>query len=72
MILFFIFGSILQMLTKCKCGRNLLLKYPRFFTYGFFSHQGPSEEAMNVSYFEFNVFGEGKNIKTNEIVKKNL
>lgn len=38
-ILLGIFERIFSFLLKCNFGRKLLLKYPRFFSYGVFSHE---------------------------------
>ncbi|XP_061388107.1 saccharopine dehydrogenase-like oxidoreductase [Musca vetustissima] len=39
------------LLAKFSLGRRLLLKYPRLFSFGFVSHEGPSEAAMERTYF---------------------
>lgn len=44
-------GAVLTVMTKCKCGRTLLLKYPKFFSAGAASHEGPKPEAMENSHF---------------------
>ncbi|XP_012280776.1 saccharopine dehydrogenase-like oxidoreductase [Orussus abietinus] len=44
-------GMIFSLLTKCSCGRKLLLKYPSFFSGGFVSHEGPSKETMENLHF---------------------
>jgi len=54
-----IFALILLLLSKFHFGRNLLLKYPRVFTGGIMSHEGPSEEQRKKSYMNFTLFGEG-------------
>lgn len=46
-------------MTKFAFGRTLLLKYPRFFSLGFVSHEGPSEENMKNSKFSITFFGQG-------------
>ncbi|XP_044006969.1 saccharopine dehydrogenase-like oxidoreductase [Aphidius gifuensis] len=43
-------GAVFSLMTKCQCGRNLLLKYPRFFSAGAASHEGPKPEAMEATY----------------------
>ncbi|XP_037946560.1 saccharopine dehydrogenase-like oxidoreductase [Teleopsis dalmanni] len=35
--------------------RKLLLDYPRLFTFGFVSHEGPSEIVMNNTHFSFTI-----------------
>lgn len=44
-------GLFFSLLTKFQCGRNLLLKYPERFSFGYISREGPSEEAMATSEF---------------------
>ena len=52
-------GVVFGLLTKCQFGRNLLLKYPKIFSLGFISHEGPSEETMKNSKFSITFFGQG-------------
>lgn len=52
-------GVVFGLLTKCQFGRNLLLKYPKIFSLGFVSHDGPSEETMKNSKFSITFFGQG-------------
>ena len=40
-----------QSLAKFSLGRRLLLAFPRLFTFGLFSHAGPSEEQMAATSF---------------------
>lgn len=54
-----LFGIIFGLLTKFSFGRNLLLKYPKFFTMGFVSHEGPTEETMKNSKFAITFVGVG-------------
>ncbi|XP_063827381.1 saccharopine dehydrogenase-like oxidoreductase [Ostrinia nubilalis] len=42
-----------------KCFRNLLWKYPRFFTLGYVSHKGPAEEMVKDIKFAFTFNGSG-------------
>ncbi|XP_034828750.1 saccharopine dehydrogenase-like oxidoreductase [Maniola hyperantus] len=49
---------VLFILTKVSVTRNLLLKYPRFFSFGLVT-RGPSEEVTNNTHFKFELFGEG-------------
>lgn len=49
----------LKIFTAFKLGRKLLLTYPRLFTFGVFSHQGPTEEQMAVSTFSIDFFAKG-------------
>jgi hypothetical protein len=44
-------GSIFALFAKFSFGRKVLLKYPRFFTCGFFTAEGPtSQELLNGSF----------------------
>ncbi|XP_055622742.1 saccharopine dehydrogenase-like oxidoreductase [Toxorhynchites rutilus septentrionalis] len=54
-------GAIFALMTRTKLGRQLLLKYPRFFSVGFASHEGPTEEAMENTEFAISFKGEGWN-----------
>ncbi|KAL0832197.1 hypothetical protein ABMA28_001651 [Loxostege sticticalis] len=42
-----------------KCFRHLLWKYPRFFTLGYMSHKGPTEEMAKETKFAFTFTGNG-------------
>lgn len=53
------FAAIFGLLAKFKCGQQLLLKYPKIFSFGFFSREGPSEEAMKNTKFSITFFGQG-------------
>ncbi|XP_038071676.1 saccharopine dehydrogenase-like oxidoreductase [Patiria miniata] len=57
MVLFF--GIIFSFLAKFNFGRKLLEKYPRLFTGGLFSHEGPTREQMDASTFSFVLNAEG-------------
>ncbi|XP_048512831.1 saccharopine dehydrogenase-like oxidoreductase [Athalia rosae] len=46
-----IVGVMVTLMTKFECGKQLLLKHPKFFTAGFVSHEGPKPEAMNNTHF---------------------
>lgn len=52
-------GIIFGLLAKSSFGRSLLLNYPKLFSLGFVSHEGPSEEAMKNSKFSLTFFGQG-------------
>lgn len=49
---------IFWLLVKTTFGQKLLLKYPRFFSLGLVSHEGPSDEAMNNT--QFSTYFEGR------------
>lgn len=55
-------GIIFGILAKFSFGRNLLLKHPKLFSFGFFSHEGPSEETMKNTKFSITFFGSLKEI----------
>eukprot|EP01094_Clydonella_sp_ATCC50884_P023936 TRINITY_DN5877_c1_g2_i1.p1 TRINITY_DN5877_c1_g2~~TRINITY_DN5877_c1_g2_i1.p1 ORF type:complete len:458 (-),score=94.71 TRINITY_DN5877_c1_g2_i1:39-1340(-) len=57
--LFLIFGFVFQLLARYQWGRSLLLKFPRFFTCGLFSHEGPSEEMRAATTFEMRMVALG-------------
>ncbi|KAK3538138.1 hypothetical protein QTP70_031927 [Hemibagrus guttatus] len=52
-------GFIFFLLVKFSFGRNLLIKFPEFFSCGYFSKAGPSRKQMEGSSFRFAFFGEG-------------
>jgi len=58
-LLFLFFGFFFVLLCQFKKGRDLLEKYPKFFTFGFFSHEGPTREQMEESSFSFLFQGAG-------------
>lgn len=54
-------GAVFGIMARFKLGRQLLLKYPRLFSGGFVSHEGPSEEMMKSTEFAMYFNGEGWN-----------
>ncbi|XP_054892904.1 saccharopine dehydrogenase-like oxidoreductase [Poeciliopsis prolifica] len=52
-------GMMFWLLVKCGWGRNLLIKYPEFFSFGMFSKAGPTRKQMEGSSFQFSFYGEG-------------
>lgn len=46
-------------MTKFKFGRKLLLNYPKLFSFGTISHEGPTEEAQKSTHFEMTFNMEG-------------
>ncbi|XP_023292235.2 saccharopine dehydrogenase-like oxidoreductase [Lucilia cuprina] len=46
-----LFAVLFGLMTKFSFGRRLLLKYPKIFSLGFTSHEGPTEAAMERTYF---------------------
>lgn len=52
-------GIMFWFLVKFSFGRNLLIKFPEFFSFGFFSKQGPTKKQMEGASFQFAFYGEG-------------
>uniref|UniRef100_A0A4W4FWA2 Saccharopine dehydrogenase-like oxidoreductase n=1 Tax=Electrophorus electricus TaxID=8005 RepID=A0A4W4FWA2_ELEEL len=52
-------GMMFWFLVKFSFGRNLLIKFPEFFSFGFFSKEGPTRKQLEGSSFRFAFFGEG-------------
>ncbi|KAF4083770.1 hypothetical protein AMELA_G00120370 [Ameiurus melas] len=50
---------IFSLLVKFSFGRNLLIKFPEFFSFGYFSKKGPTRKQMEGASFRFAFFGEG-------------
>ncbi|CAB4446197.1 unnamed protein product [Rhizophagus irregularis] len=61
-------GSMFKFLTKYEWGRNLLLKYPKFFSFGLFSKDGPTLEQIQQCSFYHRFYAKGisKNKLNNE------
>jgi len=58
-IAFILFGIIFALMSKFSCGRHLLLTYPKIFSFGLASHEGPSEASMRAAKFTMHLFGKG-------------
>ncbi|XP_041038609.1 saccharopine dehydrogenase a, tandem duplicate 1 [Carcharodon carcharias] len=58
-ILLMIAGFFFWCFTKFRLGRNLLIKYPEFFSFGYFTRQGPTKKQMEGTSFSMTFFGEG-------------
>jgi hypothetical protein len=54
-----VLGLLLQTLAGYPRGRALLLRYPRLFTAGMFSHEGPSKEQLKNTSFKMTLYGTG-------------
>lgn len=52
-------GIVFGIMTKFALGRKLLLNYPQIFSFGFISHEGPSEEKSNATRFKITIKGNG-------------
>ena len=57
--MFMAYGGIFSYLARRSWGRSLLLKYPRVFTNGLFSHEGPSAQQLEETTFEMRNFAVG-------------
>lgn len=58
------FGVMFAILAKFQCGRNLLLKYPSFFTHGYVSHEGPSKKVRENTHFSIKFVAKGWSTKS--------
>ncbi|OQR95115.1 hypothetical protein ACHHYP_00388 [Achlya hypogyna] len=58
-------GVVLYALSRFEAGRQLLIKYPAFFTFGYFSHTGPSAAEIAGSTFTHRFFAKGYKDKSN-------
>lgn len=58
-LLFAIFGKLLETLANFSWGRRALLKYPRLFSYGLFSREGPNEQQLAQTRFQMKFLGHG-------------
>lgn len=54
-----IISVMFSLLTKCKCGRKLLLKHPGFFSWGTVTKHNINEAQMNETYFKLTMIGTG-------------
>lgn len=52
-------GMVFGILTRFCFGRKLLLRFPRLFSLGFVSHEGPSEKDMEATTFSMAMQGRG-------------
>ncbi|XP_076641028.1 saccharopine dehydrogenase-like oxidoreductase isoform X2 [Halictus rubicundus] len=59
MLLTIFFGAVFVTLAMFECGRNLLLKYPSFFTGGYVSHEGPSKNVRENTHFSIKFEAKG-------------
>lgn len=56
-------GAVFGLLCKTSYGRHLLEKYPKFFSAGLFSKEGPSREMAEGTTFALTLIGKGWNRK---------
>lgn len=59
LLLTIVAGFFFGVLAKFRFGRSLLEKYPRLFSLGVFSHEGPSEAQMKGTSFKMTLFAQG-------------
>ncbi len=52
-------GLLLYTLSKWQWGRKLLIKYPELFSFGWFTHAGPTVDEMKTSCFCHRFFAMG-------------
>lgn len=52
-------STVFGLLAKYEFGRKLLLKHPRLFTLGRFSHRGPSDQQLAETSFSETFFAKG-------------
>ncbi|XP_010002913.1 PREDICTED: saccharopine dehydrogenase-like oxidoreductase [Chaetura pelagica] len=52
-------GILFLLLAKFSSGRKLLIKYPEFFSGGYFTKKGPTQKQMERTTFTMTFFGEG-------------
>ncbi|GAB0099967.1 saccharopine dehydrogenase-like oxidoreductase [Sergentomyia squamirostris] len=58
-LLFILGGAIFSLLVRFSLGRQLLLAYPTLFSFGFASHEGPSDEKRKSMQFNMYFQGQG-------------
>ncbi|XP_078262006.1 saccharopine dehydrogenase-like oxidoreductase [Rhinoraja longicauda] len=58
-ILLMVAGFFFWCFSKCKFGRKLMIKYPEFFSCGYFTKEGPTKGQMEETSFSMTFFGEG-------------
>jgi short subunit dehydrogenase-like uncharacterized protein len=54
-----LFGLMLRLFTKFSWTRALLLRFPRLFSFGAFSHDGPTEKQVRDTSFEMTFLSKG-------------
>lgn len=58
-IMFILFGAVFGIMAKFSFTRSILLKYPRFFSFGVFSHEGPTPEHLQRTTFSITFVARG-------------
>ncbi|CAG8666090.1 3570_t:CDS:2, partial [Acaulospora morrowiae] len=59
LIMIFLGGAVFRLLIRYEWGKNLLLKHPKFFSFGFFTHEGPSLEQVQRGSFSHRFYARG-------------
>eukprot|EP00794_Sanderia_malayensis_P019258 gene19258-21186_t len=59
LVIVMLMSLFLGILAPFECGRSLLKKYPKFFTFGIFSREGATKQAMTENTFSVNFYGTG-------------
>lgn len=54
-----VYGTVFSLLARFAWGRKLLLAFPRFFTRGLFSHEGPTPQQLRDTTFAMHFFVRG-------------
>ncbi|GAV05965.1 hypothetical protein RvY_16013 [Ramazzottius varieornatus] len=57
--LIMVFGAVFSFMANFKATRELLLKYPKAFSAGLFSHEGPTEQQIAHTSFLMKIIGYG-------------
>ncbi|KAK1171874.1 saccharopine dehydrogenase-like oxidoreductase [Acipenser oxyrinchus oxyrinchus] len=52
-------GMLFWLFVKTSFGRNLLIKYPEWFSFGYFTKDGPTRKQMEGCSFSMTFFGQG-------------
>lgn len=55
----FVLGAIFTLMARFEFTRRFLLEYPKFFSLGVFSHEGPTEEQISSTSFQTKFVGHG-------------
>ncbi|CAG8543372.1 10170_t:CDS:2, partial [Acaulospora colombiana] len=59
LVMLFLGGAIFRLLIKYQWGKNLLLRYPKFFSFGLFTREGPSPEQIQQASFSHRFYARG-------------
>jgi hypothetical protein len=59
MLVLVLYGFVFALLARFAWGRQLLLRHPRLFSRGFFSHEGPSPEQIRSTSFRYRMVAVG-------------